>query len=97
PETGRYFRRVADLGKGQYSTVEASGGVAEDRTPWDDKLAMLNKKLVGTTVAFGSGSARHAVAAKMEAAIAAPVAVAADRAAFLGRSGKAVGGEGDLL
>lgn len=95
PDAGRYFRRIADLGKGQYATVDESGGVADERTPFDDKLAMLNRRLVGTAVGYGRGAG--ALGAKAAEAVDVPAAVAADRAAFAARKKIAVSGEGDLI
>ena len=71
--------------------------MAEIATPFDAKLAELNKKLLGTTIAYGRGAGE--VRAKVAAAAAAPMAVAADRASVFGASagGGAVSGEGDLI
>ena len=95
PEAERAFRRIASLGKGQFSTVEQGGGVAAVATPYDSKLAELNRRLLETTVAYGEGGA--AMRAKAMSAAAAPAEAAADRATFAARRGIAVSGGGDLL
>jgi hypothetical protein len=95
PETASAFRKIASLGKGQFSTVDQSGGVAEMRTSVDGKLAELNKRLLETTIAYGRGGAGlRAKVASMETMGA---GAAADRAAFAARSKVAVSGEGDLI
>jgi hypothetical protein len=86
---------IAHAGHGEYASIAQSGGVAHVDTPYDDKLAALNRRLAGT--ALGYGAHGHEVAAKAAAAAAAPAAVAADRAAFAARNNLAVSGEGDLL
>jgi hypothetical protein len=90
------FRAVAKLGGGQYSTIEQNGGVADVRTPYDRKLADLNAKLASTVVGYGHG--RGAAAAKRaRSAAAAPMEVAADRASYAAKSGKAIFGDDDLV
>ena len=95
PDTARYWKQIAQLGNGDFSTIDQSGGVATIATPYDDKLAELNRRLAGT--AIGYGRFREAVATKATAAAAAPATVAADRAGFAAKNGLAVSGEGDLI
>lgn len=94
-ETEVVWRKVASLGRGQFMTVEQSGGMRDVATPYDDELARLHDKLGETTIAYGvkGASARTAMAS----AAAAPAAVKVERARFLSAKGRAVGGGGDLV
>ena len=95
PEAKVAWLDIAHAGRGEYASIAQSGGVARVTTPYDDKLAELNRRLVGT--ALGYGAHRAEVAAKTAAAASGDVAIAADRAAFAAKKGLAVSGEGELL
>ena len=97
PETAVAWKTIARLGHGDFSSVQQSGGMVAVTTPYDDKLAELNKKLAATAVGYGTAAHRHMVMEKVESATHASGGVAADRAAFSARNGFAVSGEGDLL
>jgi cell division protein FtsB len=60
----------------------------------DSELANLNRKLGGTLVAYGSVPARADLERKASLAAAAPASVAADRSAFIIRSGGGMMGGG---
>lgn len=94
-ETERVFSQIAAFAAGEYASIDQSGGMVAVATPYDDKLAELNSKLVGT--AMGYGRYRDEVVAKRRTAVAAPKTTAADRAAFFGKKGGAIGGRGDYL
>jgi hypothetical protein len=94
-QTEGMWRQIARLGRGQYLSIEQSGGMREDHTPFDDELARLHDELGATALAYGSR--RHAMVAARTAAALAPASVKADRARFLAIEGKAVSGAGDLL
>jgi hypothetical protein len=83
------------MASGEYASIDQSGGVITVATPYDDKLAELNGKLVGTAV--GWGRYRSEVAEKVSASRAMPKSSAADRAGFLGLKGGAVTGAGDVV
>jgi Mg-chelatase subunit ChlD len=94
-QTQLVWNEIANASAGQYASIDQSGGVIAVATPYDDKLAALNGRLVDT--AIGYGRYRGEVAAKKAGAMAMPKAVAADRAGFMGAAGGAVGGDGDLV
>jgi hypothetical protein len=94
-QTQLVWNEISNLASGAYASIDQSGGMIAIATPYDDKLADLNAKLVNT--AIGYGRYRGEVRSKAEAAMAAPKSTAADRAGFFGASGGAVGGEGDLV
>jgi len=93
--TEKVWRLIAQLGHGQYSTVEQSGGMREEHTPYDEELARLHDELSGTALAYGEHRAE--VVAAQAAAAAAPAPIKAARVGFVNRKGKAVAGKGDLL
>lgn len=95
PTTAVAWRRVAELGKGQFLTIHQDGGMREARTPFDDELARLHDELSATAVGYGAEASGLAAARAMAAA--APMESKAERAAFLASKRKAVGGKGDLV
>ena len=98
-ETGSVFRQIARLGHGQYATVDGSGGVADTATPFDEKMAMLNKKLIGTAVGYGrsAGTMGHKASSVSMGLGGMGFGVAADRAEYAARKGVALDGEDDLI
>jgi hypothetical protein len=95
-QTEMAWNEIARVAAGAYASIDQSGGMVAVNTPYDDKLAELNAKLVGTAIGYGKGAA--AVHSKVSASMALPKEVAADRAGVLGAmGGAAVTGEGDLL
>lgn len=95
PDTRVAWREIARMGQGDYASIEQSGGMAVVTTPYDDRLAELNRKL--TSTALGWGARKREVADKASAAAAAPAAIAADRVSFAAKNGLAVSGDGDLV
>ncbi|HEX2570832.1 MAG TPA: vWA domain-containing protein [Polyangia bacterium] len=95
PDTRVAWREIARVGQGDYASIEQSGGMAVVTTPYDDRLAELNRKLAST--ALGWGAHKREVAAKASAAAAAPAAIAADRVSFAAKKGLAVSGDGELV
>jgi hypothetical protein len=93
--TEKVWRAIAQLGHGQFSSVEQSGGMREEHTPYDEELARLHDELSGTALAYGAHRA-EVVAAQAEAA-AAPEGIKAARVGFVQKKGKAISGKGDLL
>ncbi len=64
------FARMSHIASGEFASIDQTGGVETVATPFDEKLAALNKKLVGTAIGYGSSGAevRRKVAASMESA-----------------------------
>ena len=93
--TQQAFARISSIAAGEYASIDQTGGVRTVATPYDDKMASLNAKLMGTAIGYGSSGAemRRKVAASMGTS----ASVAADRATFFGSKGGAVGGAGDLV
>ena len=91
------WNEISRSAAGAYASIDQSGGMVAVATPYDDKLAELNAKLVGTAIGYGKDAG--IVRAKAEAGRMLPKEVAADRASFFGglKGGGAVGGDGDLL
>jgi len=89
------WRQVAQLGRGEYASIAQSGGVAVVTTPFDTRLAELNRRLAGS--ALGWGAHHREIESKVSAAMAAPAPMAADRASYAGGKGVAVDGDGELL
>lgn len=84
-QTQESWQRIARLGEGKYLAIAHDGGVASVSTPFDEKLAKLDRALDATSVSYGrhkaKAEARRARAAGLSYA-AAPAA-AADRASFM--------------
>ena len=94
-QTQLVWNEISRAASGEYASIDQGGGVVVAASPFDDKLAALNARLVGTTV--GYGRYRDEVRSKAAGAMAMPKSAQADRAGFFGSAGGAVSGEGDLL
>jgi len=95
PDTEKFWRTIAQLGHGQYSSVEQNGGMREEHTPYDDELARLHDELASTALAYGAHRAE--VVAAQASAAAEPAPIKAARVGFVQSKGKAIAGKGDLL
>ena len=91
------WNEISRAGHGEFAAIAQSGGVATVATPYDTRLAELNRALAATAMGYGDGATRMEVHHKMAAAAAAPAAIAADRAGWVGVNKLAVSGKGDLL
>jgi hypothetical protein len=92
------WNEISRAAAGEYASIDQGGGVVAVATPYDDKLAELNAKLVDT--AIGYGARKGEVATKKAGAMAMPKSMAADRAGAMGSLDDgltAVGGDGDLV
>ncbi len=94
--TEMVWNEISRGSAGEYASIDQTGGMVAIATPYDDKLAELNSRLVGTAIGYGKGAGE--VHAKVAASRGMSKEVAADRAGFFGLmgGGKAVSGEGDL-
>jgi Mg-chelatase subunit ChlD len=96
--TAQIWQQIASLGHGQYATIAQDGGMVARTTPLDDRLGHLNRELATTAVPYGAAWERADVRRKVDAAVAAPPEVVADRLAYLSKSGAGVvSGAKDLL
>jgi Mg-chelatase subunit ChlD len=96
-ETTAIWKKISELSEGHFVAIAQSGGMAAIATPMDRELADLNRKLGGTLVAYGSIPARKNLESKATLAAEAPASVAADRSAFIIRSGGGMmGGMGGM-
>jgi Mg-chelatase subunit ChlD len=88
-ECTKHWKEIAVKSEGSYAPIPQEGGVVAIATPFDEKLAEINRKLTDTTLAYGKAEKRRADEAKLAEARALPAAPAADRAAFASKDGKA--------
>lgn len=96
-QTQLVWNEISRAAAGEFASIDQSGGVIAVATPYDDKLAALNSRLVDTAIGYGRGRAE--IATKKAAAKEMPSGMAADRAGAtisFDEDG-AVGGEGDLV
>jgi hypothetical protein len=91
------WNEIARAGQGEFASIAQTGGVAMVTTPYDTRLAELNRELAGTALGYGDGATKMAVHHKVMTATSAPAAIAADRAGWAGVNKTAVGGKGDLV
>jgi hypothetical protein len=82
PDTAAAWQQIAELGNGQFSTIEQDGGVRQIATPYDEKIATLSRAIDATAVIYGDDAVHAAYEGKMAAAAAAPLSAKADRAAY---------------
>jgi hypothetical protein len=60
-QTQLVWNEIASAASGEFASIDQSGGVMAIATPYDDQLAELNSRLVGTAIGYGSaaGEVRH--------------------------------------
>lgn len=95
-ETEASFRKLASIGRGEYSSIQQNGGVQQVATPYDAELAELSARIDRTAVIIGDEGARAGYGAKMAAAESAPAPAKADRAAYYVRKARATKGGADV-
>jgi von Willebrand factor type A domain len=95
PATESSWRRIAELGRGQFLTIRQDGGMTDETTPYDAELGRLHDAVSRT--ALGYGPAAAAVAVTAAASAESPAPTKADRVAFMARKGRAIAGSGDLV
>ncbi len=91
-ECTRFWKDIAVKAEGSYAAIPQAGGVVAIDTPFDGKLAKINRELTDTTLVYGGARMRKAGEAKKTAAKALPAGAAADRAGFAGKTGTAARG-----
>lgn len=98
-ETAQIWREIASLGAGTYAAIAQDGGMIAVATPMDDELAKLNRELAGTVVAYGRIEERRDAEMKVRNSLAAPAPAAADRLAYMSKTGEGtvVTGAKDLV
>jgi Mg-chelatase subunit ChlD len=99
PATQLVWNEISTSAGGEYASIDQSGGMIAIATPYDDKLAALNAKLVDTSIGYGRYKAEVARKAKMAGALDGLMgaSAASDRAVFSAATGTAVSGDGDLV
>jgi len=90
------WQQIAQLGHGQFSTIQQDGGVQQVATPYDDKLAEISARIDSTAVIVGDEGKRAAYGRNMAAAADAPAPAKADRAMYYATKGGARGAD-DLV
>jgi Mg-chelatase subunit ChlD len=91
PACTKVWKDVAAKSEGSYAAIAQSGGVVAVKTPFDDKLAKVNRELTETTLVYGSEKEQKAGEGKLAVAKSLPAGAAADRAGFSGKTGRAAG------
>ncbi len=81
------FSRIAEIGGGEFSTIQQDGGVQKVATPYDDRLEKIQAEIDGTNVIYGDDGVRARYEAKMASGAAAAPAAKADRAAYYSKGG----------
>lgn len=99
-ETQRVWIEIARLGDGVYAQIPQSGNVQVIKTPFDQQIHKLQRRLDDTIIPYGSQRLRDGYRQKLKSRISTSSAATADRAAYRAKqSGKkeVVTGGGDLL
>ncbi len=87
--TDKIWKQISDLSEGSYVRIAPNANpVVAVATPFDDKLAKINKELVKTTVVYGSEREQKRASKLNEAAGKLGGSKAADRASTLANLGR---------
>jgi Mg-chelatase subunit ChlD len=89
PDCTKHWKDICEKGGGAYVAIPLGGGVRTTSTPMDKRLAEINTELARNTLVFGDQKKREIDAKKLQTASTLPEAVAADRACYLAKEGKA--------
>jgi hypothetical protein len=87
-ECTKFWREIADKGKGSYVGIAQDGGVRVVSTPFDAKLTQLNKELTATVMVWGGRAQRDADMRKNAEALALSGDGAASRIAYQSKNGQ---------
>ncbi len=99
--TAKIWRKMAQLGQGEYYAIPQDGGrVIIIATPYDDRIRVLQIELNKTVIPYGSKISQEKVSDKTSMYKAARASVAAEMSAYVSKSskgGKVITGGGDLV
>ena len=104
-DTERYWREIAQMGRGEYMMIPQDGGkIVVIETPYDREIIELQGRINRTVVPYGSPAQQRGVRERLHAGSAAPAPVASDMAGYMakraarpGRVAEAITGDGDLV
>jgi von Willebrand factor type A domain len=97
PDTTPIWREIASIGQGQFASIAQDGAMQAVATPYDARLAELNRRLAGTVLPYGAHEEQRRLRAKVERSLEAPAEAAADRLSYLAKRGVANLGRKDLV
>jgi hypothetical protein len=89
PDCTKYWKDICEKAGGAYAAIPLTGGVRTTLTPLDKRLSEINMELTKLTLVFGDQKKQEADRKKLQTAAALDTAVAADRACYLAKEGKA--------
>ena len=96
-DTTPIWKDIARRSHGSYSAIPQSGNVQTIKTPMDQDMVSLNRKLGKTLVPYGAAPERKKVYAKQRASEAASGEVISDRLGYNAKTHRIVQGGGDLI
>jgi Mg-chelatase subunit ChlD len=85
----KYWKDICEKGGGAYVAIPLGGGVRVTTTPLDKQLSEINSELIKNTLVFGDQKKKEVDGKKLQTAASLPEAVAADRACYLAKEGRA--------
>ncbi len=86
----KFWKDICVKAEGSFVQIPQDGGVKQVvATPFDKRLAEINREMADTTLVFGSKEKKDGDFRKLDEAKALPSGPAADRAAFSGKGGRA--------
>jgi Mg-chelatase subunit ChlD len=89
PACTTVWKDVARRSEGSYAAIEQGGGVVTVKTPYDEKLAELNRELTKTVLVYGSRETQLANSKKNDAARGLGAGAAAERIAYQAKNAQA--------
>lgn len=84
----KHWKDICEKGGGAYVAIPQGGGVRGISSPYDKRLSEINAELVRSTLLYGDPRKREVEAKKVQATLALPIEVAADRVGYLAKEGK---------
>ena len=85
-DTERYWREIAQMGRGEYMAIPQDGGkIVVIETPYDREIIELQGRINRTVVPYGSQTQQRGVRDRLHAGTAAPAPVASDMAGYMAK------------
>ncbi|MDR1452030.1 MAG: VWA domain-containing protein [Helicobacteraceae bacterium] len=99
--TRKIWREIARLGEGEYIAIPQDGGrIIVIKTPYDDEIIVIQRKLNDTVIPYGDVRAREIAESKLDSFVMAEASIAAETSKFVNNQsggGGVITGGGDLI
>ncbi len=98
PATAQVWQEIARLSQGEYAAIAQDGAMIAASTPMDEELALLNREISETVLAYGDSDQREELMGKLRQTFRALPSSVASRLSYFDKKGGALNsGRADLV